>query len=128
MSKPSDSELCLLRALWRDGKLSAREIHDSTSQETNWSYSSTRKTLDRMLEKGLIDVEVLHGIKVFQAREKKLNTIAGLIRDFSRNILDTDTPLPAAAFVGSKLISEDEIAELDALLKELDQQNAEKKS
>ena len=71
-----------------------------------------------MLDKGLIDVRTLHGIKVYQATEKKLNMLARLIQHFSRNILDTDTPLPAAAFVGSKMISEDEIDELDALLKQ----------
>ena len=118
MSKPSDTELCLLRAIWRDGRLSAREIHQATEAETGWSYSSTRKTLDRMLDKGLISVSSVHGLKVFEARQTKLNTLATLIKDFSRNILDSDAPLPAAAFVGSKLITEDEIADLEALLKE----------
>jgi len=118
MSKPSDTELCLLRAIWRDGRLSAREIHQATEAETGWSYSSTRKTLDRMLDKGLISVSSVHGLKVFEARQTKLNILATLIKDFSRNILDSDAPLPAAAFVGSKLITEDEIADLEALLKE----------
>lgn len=117
MSKPSDTELCLLRAIWRDGRLSAREIHQATEAETGWSYSSTRKTLDRMLDKGLISVSSVHGLKVFEARQTKLNTLATLIKDFSRNILDSDAPLPAAAFVGSKLITEGEIADLEALLK-----------
>lgn len=118
MSKPSENELCLLRAIWNSGRLSAREIHDATESLTGWSYSSTRKTLDRMQDKNLVSVSSVHGIKVYEAQQGKLNTLAGLIRDFSRNILDSDTPLPAAAFVGSKLITEDEIAELEALLKQ----------
>lgn len=127
MQKPSDSELCLLRALWASNPLSGREIHDATQDETGWSYSSTRKTLDRMVEKGLISVELSHGLKTFVPAQSKLKTLAGLIRDFSRNILDADTPLPAAAFVGSKLIGEEEINELEQLLADFDQSREEKK-
>ena len=58
----------------------------------------------------------MHGIKAFSAARPKLNTLAGLIREFSTNILGSDKPLPAAAFVGSSLITQDEIEELEALL------------
>ena len=127
MQKPSDTELCLLRALWASNPLSGREIHDATQAETGWSYSSTRKTLDRMVEKGLISIELAHGLKTFIPAQSKLRTLAGLIRDFSRNILDADTPLPAAAFVGSKLIDQEEISELEQLLAEFDQSTEGKK-
>lgn len=120
MAKLSTTELCLMRSIWHSGAQSAREIHDATQQETGWSYSSTRKTLDRMVEKGVVQVRLVHGIKVFEASEKKLHTIAALIQDFTRNVLESDTSLPAAAFAGSKLISEDEIDELDKLLKDLE--------
>ncbi|MGD2134313.1 MAG: BlaI/MecI/CopY family transcriptional regulator [Maricaulaceae bacterium] len=126
MSRPSDSELKLLRHLWRADRLSAREIHEAAGGDANWSYSSTRKTLDRMVEKGLVKVEHVHGIKTFAAAEPKLKTLAALIRDFARNILDTDAPIPAATFVNSKLIDEDEIEELEALLKQLERKNGKK--
>ena len=70
-----------------------------------------------MQGKGLVSVTSVHGLKVYEAKQNKLNTLATLIKDFSRNILDSEAPLPAAAFVGSKLITEDEIAELEDLLK-----------
>lgn len=40
----TDSELEVKKALWRGGARSAREVHDST----------TRTTLDRMVDKGLV--------------------------------------------------------------------------
>ena len=48
MAVPSMSELSLLKALWRQQPLSAREIHDQVVEEMGWSYSSTRKTLERI--------------------------------------------------------------------------------
>ena len=123
--KPTDTELTLLRPLWQSRRLSAREIHDATAASTGWSFSSTRKTLDRMVDKGLIAIEMVHGVKTFIPKTPKLSVLASLIGDFSKNILGSDQPLPAAAFVGSSLISEDEIDELEDLLKDLNEKDAQ---
>jgi predicted transcriptional regulator len=118
-AKPSESELVLLKCLWVRGRSSARELHDATEGATGWSYSATRKTLDRMEAKGLVAVERVHGVKTFTATVKKLEVMAGLISHFANRVLDTDAPLPAAAFVGSRMIDPEEVEELDALLERL---------
>jgi predicted transcriptional regulator len=120
MIKPSDAELRLLQTLWGPERLSAREIHEAAGGDAVWSYSSTRKTLDRMEEKGLVAVKAVHGIKTYAAAQPKLVTLAGLIRDFARNVLGADGPLPAATFVNARMIDEDEIEELEALLERLE--------
>ncbi len=122
MPNPSPTELKLLRHLWQEHQLSAREIHERTSPQTNWSYSTTRKTLDRMQDKGLITTESVHGLKIYSPVVTKLDTMAGLITDFAKNILDTDTPLPAATFANSKMISKQEVKELRELLQKLQEE------
>jgi BlaI family transcriptional regulator, penicillinase repressor len=117
--KPSDYELKLLKYLWHHKRLSAREIHDASQAETSWSFSATRKTLERMVEKGLLQIEAVHGVKTFVASQSKLETLAALVSDFARNVLDTTAPMPAATFAHSRLISKDEIAELETLLEKL---------
>ena len=121
--RPSGSELKLLRALWRAPRLSAREIQDATGAATNWSYSATRTTLDRMEEKGLVKVAVVHGVKTYAAAQPKLAVLALLAQDFARNVLDSDAPLPAAAFAHSRLLDADEIEELQALLDSLSEED-----
>lgn len=120
---PSPSELSLLRALWRHNRMSAREIHDATAPVSGWSYSATRKTLDRMVEKGLVITEPVHGIKTFVPGQPKVETLAGLISHFAKNVLDTEAPLPAAMFSGSSLIDKDEIDELEETLQRLDRED-----
>jgi BlaI family transcriptional regulator, penicillinase repressor len=119
MIKPSDYELKLLRHLWREGRLSARELHDASQTETQWSYSATRKTLERMVEKGLVSLEAVHGLNTYVAAQSKVETLAVLASAFARDVLDLDAPLPAAAFAGSRLVSPGEIAELETLLQDL---------
>ncbi|MCQ8184266.1 BlaI/MecI/CopY family transcriptional regulator [Parvularcula maris] len=118
-SDPSETELRLLKVLWPEGRLSAREIHDAAAVDTGWSFSTTRKTLERMEAKGLIAAEPLHGIKTFVPLRSKLDVVGGLVTRFARNVLDLDGPLPAAAFTGSRLLDEGEAEELEQLLRDL---------
>ncbi len=116
--KPSPTELSLLKALWRSEPQSARELHDQVAETLAWSYSSTRKTLDRMLEKQLVSASEVHGVKVFRAKVSKVSTLAHFVKDFSRRVLEVDGPLPVSMFVDSKLLDKSEIQDLERLLAE----------
>jgi predicted transcriptional regulator len=118
MSIPSASELALLKALWKEHPLSAREIHERIEAELGWSYSSTRKTLERMLEKRLVGQRDLHGVHVYTAKVDKVSTLAAYAHDFGRRVLEIDAPLPASMFTGSKLVDKKEVAQIERLLKE----------
>lgn len=116
MSVPLISELSLLKALWREQPLSAREIHERVEDELGWSYSSTRKTLERMLEKGMVSQQVRHGVQVYEAVLEKVDTLAAFAHDFGKRVMEIDTPLPVMMFTGSKLVDEQELARLEQLL------------
>lgn len=118
MSIPSATELSLLKALWKEHPLSAREIHTRVEEELGWSFSSTRKTLERMLEKGMVSQQNVHGVQVYSSAVDKVNTLAAFAHDFGRRVMEMDTPLPANMFTGSKLVDKKELAQLDKLLKD----------
>ena len=114
---PSNAELELLKALWRQGACSAREVHNGAADALDWSYSSTRKTLERMVDKGLVEETVEHGLNMYRAKVGKVATLAALSTDFARRVLEIDGALPAQAFADSRLLSEQELQQLDALLR-----------
>ena len=116
MSIPSVTELTLLKCLWKQHPLSARELHDQVAPELGWSYSSTRKTLDRMLEKGMITVQAVHGMYVYTAALEKVATLAAFTRDFGHRVMELRGPLPVTMFTGSNLVNHAELAELEQLL------------
>lgn len=116
MAVPSTSELSLLKALWRQQPLSARELHEQVAEELGWSYSSTRKTLERMFEKRMVRQELRHGVQVYQALCDKVDTLAAFAHDFGRRVMEIDTPLPVTMFTGSRLVDDRELARLEQLL------------
>ncbi|MGW8391818.1 BlaI/MecI/CopY family transcriptional regulator [Pseudoduganella sp. HUAS MS19] len=113
---PSTPELCVLKALWRHTPLSAREIHEAVEDELCWSFSSTRKTVERMMEKQMIAQHVRHGVQVYEALLDKVETLAAYAHDFGSRIMELDTPLPVNMFAGSKLVDASELAQLEQML------------
>ncbi|MTW12321.1 BlaI/MecI/CopY family transcriptional regulator [Pseudoduganella eburnea] len=118
MAIPSITELTLLKALWKQQPLSAREIHDRVEEELAWSFSSTRKTLERMLEKGMISQHSAHGMNVYAPVVEKVETLAEFAHDFSHRVMEMSAPLPVNMFTGSKLVNQHELKELEQLLSE----------
>jgi hypothetical protein len=47
---------------------------------------------------------------------EKVDTLAAFARDFSQRVMEMDAPLTAAMFTGSKLVDQQELAQLDELL------------
>src|SRR5476651_2056632 len=103
---PSAGELSLLKTLWKQQPLSAREIHEQAADEVAWSFSSTRKTLERMLDKEMVAQESLHGVQVYRPRLDKVATLATFAHDFGRRVMEIDSPLPVTMFTGSKLVDQ----------------------
>lgn len=115
--KPSPSELVILKHLWSSGAMSVGEIHSAISEQLGWSRSSSRKTIERMVEKGMVAQTESHGLNIYRAKAKKIPTLAAMIQNFALDVLGLDGPLPVSNLVKSQLLSADELVELDEVLK-----------
>ncbi|MEE2566116.1 BlaI/MecI/CopY family transcriptional regulator [Hyphobacterium marinum] len=118
MDQPSPSEMSVLKALWTQSPLGAREIHERAGSSRDWSYSTTRTLIARMVDKGLIERGDAHGLAVFHPRATKAQVLSMMVRSFSAQVFDLDEPLPASAFASSPLLDPDDVAELEKLLAE----------
>jgi len=118
MTQPSKSELIILKVLWAEAPLSAREIQEKVGPQLNWSFSTTRTTLSRMANKSLLHLDTKHGVRVYIPVESKAYTLSGVMREFFDTVLEMKGPLPTAAFHDSKMLSEEEWLELDRHLNE----------
>ncbi len=114
---PTKPELAVLKLLWRAKALSAREITDEVAPEFNWTYSTMRTVIERMCDKGLLKKKSADGINVYTAAVGKVALLSRMILDFSDRVLELDAAPSAVMFADSKLLTEDEIKELEKILK-----------
>lgn len=119
MQQPTAPELEILKLLWSRQPLTARELHDELALVLGWGYSSTRKTLERMVEKGLVSLTSLGHKNSYSANVDKVSTLAGFAQDFASRIFELKGPLPVAMFAGSQLVDANEMVQLERLLAQL---------
>jgi len=112
----NDTELAVLKALWRERRLSARELHQRVGAAQGWAASTTRTTLDRMAAKGLLEKRSFHGLNLYQPAVSRPAALARRVRDFAGQVLEIDWPPVVSLFAESEALSAEEIDELERLL------------
>lgn len=120
IDEPNDTELQVLKHLWKAGRQSAREIHAAIGEALSWKPSTTRTLITRMETKGLVARRDVHGLAVFEPQIDKVAVLAGRLKSLTRDVLELDGPLPASFFAESPLLSEAEARELEALINQMD--------
>ncbi|NIR50213.1 BlaI/MecI/CopY family transcriptional regulator [candidate division KSB1 bacterium] len=112
----SKSELDIMKILWKDGRLSAREVHDQISPTYNWAYSTTKTIMDRMVNKNLLSRRNFHGVFLYEPLITKPMGLAKLVRNFADHVLEMDYGSVVSLFARSKALTPKEIEELCKLL------------
>lgn len=110
------SEFEVLKVLWDQGRLSAREVHDRLESAQGWAYSTTRTVLDRMVKKGLVERAGFHGVFLYQAAIGRPLGLARMVRDFAERVLELDSAAVLPLFARSEALTAEEVAELSRLL------------
>jgi predicted transcriptional regulator len=113
-------ELEIHKLLWQEQPQTGKAIHNRLEALYGWTYSSTRKTLERMLNKGMVRSETQGNKKIYYSLLEKVPTLAMYAQDFAKRVLEIDGPVPITMFSDSQLIKHDELEELEKLLKQFD--------
>lgn len=102
--------------------MNARQIHNAIETEFGWSYSTVRTVLDRMADKGLISKAAVEGVNYYEAEVGKVAILGRMIADFSKRVLELDQAPAAAFFSDSKLLSDEELEELEEMLRKAERE------
>jgi len=116
--EPNTTELEVLKLLWREGRLSAREVHEQLADVQGWAYSTTRTVLDRMVAKKLLTRHVFHGLNLYHPRQPRVRTIAAMVRAFAERVAEVHPTAVVPLFAESNALTPEEVEDLATLLEE----------
>ncbi|MFH1195516.1 MAG: BlaI/MecI/CopY family transcriptional regulator [bacterium] len=77
--KPSEAELQILQILWQKGASSVRDVHELLSVQKDAGYTTTLKTMQRMLEKKMLLREDTAKAHLYKAALKEEETQSDLL-------------------------------------------------
>ena len=111
----SDSEWIIMQEIWKRGEATFREICDGVA-DREWSKPAVAAFLKRMEAKGAIASEDARPVKRYRPLLKKETAVRRETKEILGRVYGGDVALLAQSLVGSRALSDDEMAELIALL------------
>ena len=116
----SDTELHVLKVLWKHGPRTVREVNDMfRSGKRRWAHTTVQTLLKRLESKGCVRSNKRGAAHVFRAVVSRSELLARRLRELADSVCDgTASPLVSALVEEQQLHSED-IDHLRRMLDEL---------
>lgn len=114
----SRAEYDILRTLWKHGRGTVREVHERLQGTYQWAYTTTKTMMDRMVGKSLLSRDLFHGIYLYEPQISRPAGLARMVQFFADRVLEMDVGSVVSLFAQNKVLSPEEIEELNQLLNE----------
>ena len=113
----TEAEWTIIKAVWADEPCTAPVIQQKLKKSTNWTYSTVRTLMDRMVAKGLLASEKLHHPTLYHsAITRQQAQRSELLYALNHAFNGALTPM-VQCLLESEDLSADELAGLEALIK-----------
>ncbi len=113
----TEAEWAIMKTVWTREPCAAPTVTEALADERQWSYSTVKTLMDRMVDKGLLATEkirnlILYRSAVTQGQAQRSEILRTVKRAFNGAL----TPMMQFLLNNEKL-SEKEISELETILK-----------
>jgi len=115
----SESEWDVMKIIWRDGPCQAQVVIDALSGPNEWTPSTIKTLLNRLLRKGVLAHEKTGKSYLYAAALGEAQCRAAATESFVTRVFDGALSPLLAHFAGTrKKLRKEDIAELENLLRE----------
>jgi BlaI family transcriptional regulator, penicillinase repressor len=114
--RPTKAELHILRVLWKEGPLSVRDVHNILNASRPGGYTSVLKTMQIMLEKGLVARDDSQRPQIYRARYSEERTQRELLTDLVQRVYDGSVKALVLHAFGTRKPSAEDLATIERLL------------
>jgi len=123
IKKISDAEWQVCKVLWRDSPLTSSEIIARLADSTGWNPSTIKTMLARLVKKGVLICKSLGRENNYSPKLSEEECIEAHTNSFIDRVFSGGVVAMAAAFIKRHRLTDEEIAELKAILEEERQKN-----
>ncbi|WP_235298218.1 BlaI/MecI/CopY family transcriptional regulator [Portibacter marinus] len=120
MIHPTDSELEILKVLWKEGECSVRKVNNILSQNKDIGYTTTLKLMQIMHEKGLVDRDTSQRSHIYIALVKESDTKENLLSSFMKTTFEGSASQLIMQALGNNKMSEAELKEIKDLIDKIE--------
>jgi predicted transcriptional regulator len=122
MPKPSieltEAEWSIIKAVWENEPCAAPAIQEKLHKQTEWTYSTVRTLMDRMVAKGLLTAEKIRNLTLYRSAVTREQAQRSELLYALRNAFNGALTPMMQCLLETGELSAKELAGLEALIKE----------
>ena len=115
--EPTEAEWTIIKGVWSNEPCTATALQEKLRRETEWSYSTVRTLMDRMVTKGLLTAEKAGKITLFRSAVTREEAQRGELRYALKHAFNGALTPMVQCLLNTEELSARELAELESLIK-----------
>ena len=122
----TEAEWAIIKAVWELEPCTAPDIREKLKRQTEWTYSTVRTLMDRMVAKGLLAAEKVRNLTIYRSAVTREQAQRGeLFYTLKHAFNGALTPM-VQCLLDTGNLSAHELAELEELIKAKKKKGAKK--
>jgi BlaI family transcriptional regulator, penicillinase repressor len=117
--KPTESELEILQLLWENHPATVRSINDTLNEKREVGYTTTLKTMQNMLDKGLLLREIVEKSHFYSPAIPQEITQEQVLRNVAEAAFGGSTSSLVMRALGSGSTTKEELEQIKMMLEKL---------
>lgn len=113
----SEAEWIVMECFWQHAPRSAGEIHQMLQPESTWHLKTVHSLIGRLVKKGVLRREKIHGVNVFHPLVERATCIREASDSFLGRYFQANMAPMLAHYLDNEEVSEEELEEMHLLLK-----------
>lgn len=116
--KISNAEWEIMKLLWENGPMAARDVFARLPQTNDWAYKTVKTLLSRLVAKGAVGYEQVGNSYLYRAAYTRTQMTRKEVKGFVERVLEGAAMPVMARFIEQHDLSQDDIDHLRKLLDE----------
>jgi BlaI family penicillinase repressor len=118
----TEAEWEIMKVVWEKEPCAAGTVQESLAAGRNRAYSTVKTTMDRMVEKGFLEIEKIRNLQLFKSRVSKVDAKRGEFRKMLKRAFDGALTPMMQFLIEHEGLSKEEASQLRILV---ERQNTE---
>jgi BlaI family penicillinase repressor len=114
----TEGEWAIMKAVWECQPCAAPTVQEALQATRNWTYSTVRTLMDRMVGKGLLTAEKIRNLTLYRAAITSAQAQQGELQYALKNAFDGALTPMVQCLLESNDLNGEELAELEKLIRE----------
>ncbi len=112
----TEAEWTIMKVVWENEPCAAGTVQEALEKSKDWAYSTVKTTMDRMVDKGLLEISRIRNLQLFSSRLSPAEARKSEFRKMLKRAFDGALTPMMQFLIEQQGLSKDELTQLRQLV------------